>query len=79
MSRIQSVERRNGQLASVLWDARGIMFIDYRKGPDHQQRVLHGVIGAFKRRNQEKNGSILRKKMCCFIKTMHFVTNQSKR
>jgi hypothetical protein len=29
MSRIQSVERRNSQLASVLWDARGIIFIDY--------------------------------------------------
>jgi hypothetical protein len=29
MNRIQSVERRNGQLASVLWDARVIIFIDY--------------------------------------------------
>jgi hypothetical protein len=29
MNRIQSVERRNSQLASVLWDARGILFIDY--------------------------------------------------
>jgi hypothetical protein len=30
MNRIQSVERRNGQLArtSVFWDARGIIFID---------------------------------------------------
>jgi hypothetical protein len=26
-----------------------------RKGPEHQQRVLHGVILAFKRLNQEKN------------------------
>jgi hypothetical protein len=25
------VKRRNGQLASVLWDARGIIFIDYLK------------------------------------------------
>jgi hypothetical protein len=29
MNRIQSVERRNGQLVSVLWDARRIIFIDY--------------------------------------------------
>jgi hypothetical protein len=29
MNRIQSVEKRNGQLASVLRDARGIIFIDY--------------------------------------------------
>jgi hypothetical protein len=29
MNRIRSVERRNGQLASVLWDARVIIFIDY--------------------------------------------------
>jgi 5S rRNA maturation endonuclease (ribonuclease M5) len=31
MTRIRSVERRNGQLASVLWDARVIIFIDYFK------------------------------------------------
>jgi hypothetical protein len=29
MNRIQSVEIRNGQLASVFWDACGILFIDY--------------------------------------------------
>jgi transposase len=29
MNRIQSMERRNGQLAPVFWDARGILFIDY--------------------------------------------------
>jgi hypothetical protein len=34
-------------MSSVFWDARGIIL--YRKGPDHQQRVLHSVIGSFKR------------------------------
>jgi hypothetical protein len=34
-----------------------------RKGPEHQQQVLHGVIGAFKWWNQEKNGLIWRKKV----------------
>jgi hypothetical protein len=29
MNRIQSVERRNGQQASVLWDARDNICIDY--------------------------------------------------
>jgi hypothetical protein len=29
MNRIQSLEGRNGQLASVLWDVRDIIFIDY--------------------------------------------------
>jgi hypothetical protein len=29
MNRIQSVEGQNGQLASVLWDARDIIFFDY--------------------------------------------------
>jgi hypothetical protein len=29
MNQIQSVEGHNGQLASVLRDARGIIFIDY--------------------------------------------------
>jgi hypothetical protein len=33
MNRIQSVERHNGQLASVLRDARGIIFIDYLEKP----------------------------------------------
>jgi lipid-binding SYLF domain-containing protein len=46
----QRVERHKGQLASVLRDARGIIFIDYlEKGQTINQRVLHGVIGAFKR------------------------------
>jgi hypothetical protein len=32
------------------WYARDIIIIDYpEKCSDHQQRVLHGVIGAFKR------------------------------
>ena len=36
-------------MASVFWDSHGIIFIDYlKKGPDHQQRLLHSVVGAFK-------------------------------
>jgi hypothetical protein len=50
MNRIQSVERRNGQQASVFWDVRGIIFRSSpRKGPDNQQQVLHSVFRSFKR------------------------------
>jgi hypothetical protein len=48
MNQIQNVERHNSQLASVLRDGRGIIHRLPLKGPDHQQLVLHGVIGAFK-------------------------------
>lgn len=42
-------------MASVFWDARGIIF--YRlspKGPDHQQRLLYSVTGAFEGRNRQE-------------------------
>jgi hypothetical protein len=49
-------------LANKQIQTDGIMFIDYfEKG--HQQRVLQGVIGAFKRLNQDKNGRIWSKKV----------------
>jgi hypothetical protein len=34
-----------------------------QKGPDHQQRVLHGIIGVFKRWNQEKTAQFEKKKV----------------
>jgi hypothetical protein len=55
MNRIQSVERRNGQLASVLRDVRGIIFIDYlEKGYNEY------YIALLERLNDEikKNGPI---------------------
>ncbi|KAM8718685.1 hypothetical protein ACLKA7_001404 [Drosophila subpalustris] len=39
-------------MASVFWDAHGIIFIDYL-----QQRLLYGVIGAFERRNRKETAS----------------------
>jgi hypothetical protein len=77
-NRIQSVERRNGQLARLCHQFECAWYYIHwlpRKGPDHQQLVLNSVIGAFKRRNQEKTAPW----KCCFIKTMHCVTSQSKR
>jgi hypothetical protein len=56
MNRIQSEERRNGQLAmGYAW------YYIHRQGPDHQQLVLHGVIGAFKRSKQEKRHHLKQK------------------
>jgi hypothetical protein len=78
MNRIRSLERHNGQLASVLLDARGFIFIGYlEKG--HQQVVLHGVIGAFLNDEIKKKMAPFDEKKCCFIKKMHCVTYQSKR
>jgi hypothetical protein len=54
MNLIQSVEIRNGQLERLWYQYSGMRVVFYYhrlplKGPDHQQRVLHSVIGAFKR------------------------------
>jgi hypothetical protein len=50
MNQIQSVEGRNGQMASVLWEARYILFIDHlKKGHPINSKVLHGVIRVLKR------------------------------
>ena len=40
-------------LASVFWDAQGILFIDYLdKRKNHQERILYSVNGAFEGRNR---------------------------
>ena len=42
-------------MASVFWDAHGIIFIEYlEKGKKHQQRLFQSSIGAFERRNRGK-------------------------
>ena len=45
-------------MASVIWDARGIIFIDYLQvGKTKQQRVLCELITAFEWGNQEKTAA----------------------
>jgi hypothetical protein len=58
MNRSQSVERRNGQLGSVLRDAHGIIFIDYLDKGQIINSVYH--IALLERLNGEikKNGPI---------------------
>jgi hypothetical protein len=70
MIRIQSVERRNGQLASVLWDACGIIASITSK----RARPSTSVIGAFKRLDEiKKKTAPFEEKNCCFIKTIHCI------
>jgi hypothetical protein len=72
------LERRKGQLASVLQDARGIIFIDYLgKGQTINSEYY---IALLERLNDEikKTRPHLKKKKVLFIKTMYRVkTNQN--
>jgi hypothetical protein len=75
MNRIQSVEKRSGQLASVIWDVRGIKFIDYLE----KCRTINSEynMALLERLNDEikKKTVPFEEKQCCF---MNCVTNQSK-
>jgi hypothetical protein len=67
VSRIQSVERHKGQLASVLPDARGIIFIDYlEKGQTINRNYYMALL---ERLNDEikKKTALFEVKKCCFI------------
>jgi 5S rRNA maturation endonuclease (ribonuclease M5) len=73
------VERRNGQLASVLWDARVIIFIDYlEKGQNINSEYYMALLEHFNDEIKKKTAEVEEKK-CCFIKKMHCVTYQTKR
>jgi 5S rRNA maturation endonuclease (ribonuclease M5) len=75
MNRIRSVERRNGQLASVLWDARVIIFIDYlEKGQNINSEYYMALLEHLNDEIKKKTAQFDEKR-CCFIKTMHCVTN----
>jgi hypothetical protein len=67
MNRIQSVEGRNGQLASVLWDVRGFIFIDYlEKGQTINSEYYMALL---ERLNDEIKTTTapFEVKKCCFI------------
>jgi hypothetical protein len=77
MNRIQSVELHNGKLASVLRDARDIIYFDYQGqtiNSEYDMVLLERLNDEIK-----KKTALFEEKECCFIKTMHCVTNQSKR
>jgi hypothetical protein len=79
MNRIRSVERRNGQLASVLWDALVTIFIDYfEKGQNINSEYYMALLEHLNDEIKKKTAQFEEKK-CCFIKKMHYVTYQSKR
>jgi hypothetical protein len=59
MNRIQSVDRHNGQLASVLWDARGILFIDnLEKGQTINNEYYMALLERLNDEIKKKNGVI---------------------
>jgi 5S rRNA maturation endonuclease (ribonuclease M5) len=73
------VERRNGQLASVLWDARVIIFIDYlEKGQNINSEYYMALLEHLNAEIKKKTAEVEEKK-CFFIKKMHCVTYQLKR
>jgi hypothetical protein len=73
------VERRNGQLSSILWDAHGNIFIDYLEKAQTINSEYYMAL--LERLNDEikKKTALFEEEKCCFIKTINCVTNQSKR
>jgi hypothetical protein len=64
MNRIRSVERRNGQRASALWDARVIIFIGYlEKGQNINSEYYMALLEHLNDEIKKKNGPIRRKKV----------------
>jgi [histone H3]-lysine36 N-dimethyltransferase SETMAR len=64
MNRNQSVERHNGQLASVLRDEHGIIFIDYlEKGQTINSEYDMALLERLNDEIKKKPGSIRRKKV----------------
>jgi hypothetical protein len=71
-----------GLMASVFWDACGICGIIFMNYLEKGQTIIREYyIALLERFNDEikKKRVHLKKKKCCFIKTMRRVTNQSKR
>jgi hypothetical protein len=81
MNRIQSVERRYGQLARLRHQFSGMRVVlcpsitskRARPSTASNMAVLEHLNDEIK-----KKPPISRRKKCCFIKTMHHITNESK-
>jgi hypothetical protein len=74
MNRVQSVEGRNGQLASVLWDGRDIIFIEYlEKGQTINSVYYIAIFECFTNEIKIKRPHLKKKKALFHqeIKTMH--------
>ena len=79
LKRPETQTLEGNDLASVFWDAQGILFIDYlEKG-----RIIYNkyYIALMVRLTEEiaKRRTEMKKKKCSFTKTMHRVTNRSQR
>ena len=68
-----------GNVMASVWDALGIIFIDYLEKGRTINSDYYMACWRVWRMKLRKIGPIWRRKKCCFIKTMHHVTNQRKR
>ena len=77
---VQGDHRSVGKiLASVFWDAQGILFIDYlEKGWIINSEYYIALLVCLKEEIAKKRPQ-LKKKKCSFTKTMHCVTSRSQR
>jgi len=65
-------------MASVFWDVRGVIFIDYlEKGHTINSEYYIALFERLKAETAKKRPHMAKKKFC-FIKTTHRVTSQSK-
>jgi hypothetical protein len=67
MNRIQGVKRRNGQLALVLGDARGIIFIDHlEKGQTFNSEYYMALLERLNDEIMNKTAHCMNKAINCF-------------
>jgi histone-lysine N-methyltransferase SETMAR len=67
-------------IATVFWDARGIIFIDYlQKGKTITGVYYANLLDKLKEEIKSKRPHLAKKKKCCSIKTMHQYTRHSLR
>ena len=67
-------------MASVFWDAQGILFIDYlAKGTIINRKYFIELLVRLKEKIPPPKRPQMKKKKCSFTKTMHHVTSRSQR
>jgi len=62
-------------MASVFWDAEGILFIDYlEKGKSITGEYYYNLLTRLDKKIREKRPGLQKKKKSSFIRTMHLPT-----
>jgi hypothetical protein len=77
MNRIRSVERRNGQRASVLWDVRVIIIIDYlEKGQNINSEYYMALLEHLNDEIKKKRPNALCHKLIKTTAKLHELSNE---